>query len=153
MEASDGRGGEIARAAAELAARAEELAARAREVGDVDDELAKLEAELASLAAERTRLAELVGAAIDIGGGMRIGGHRDVVEREVRVGGARPVSVHSFAGSTTVVSGREDQVDVVAERHARRRGSPGDRRRRRRRMARRGGPRRQGRRHPAPGRG
>jgi DUF4097 and DUF4098 domain-containing protein YvlB len=65
------------------------------------------------------RIADLVGAAINLGGAVRTAGyHRDVVERELSCDGIRPVSVHSFAGSINVVAGDDGVVSVKATKQA-----------------------------------
>ena len=61
------------------------------------------------------RIADIVNVALNAVGKF---GAVDVIERVIDVGEALPITVDSFAGSITVMTGDYGRVQVVAERHA-----------------------------------
>lgn len=129
------RAEELARHARDAGEVDEELAHLEAELARLDDEQDRLDQELGDYVhppeeAEPVRepdegftlrlgnLGERIADIVNIALSSVKLGAADVVERELAVDGALPVSVESFAGSITVVPGSGDKVHVVAERRA-----------------------------------
>jgi DUF4097 and DUF4098 domain-containing protein YvlB len=113
---------ELRKLEAELAALDEEQARLDRELGDyvhppeeaepIRDPEEGFTFRLGNLG---DRIADIVNVALSAVGKF---GAVDVIERSIDVGETAPVTVDSFAGSITVMTGDYGRVQVVAERHA-----------------------------------
>jgi hypothetical protein len=137
------RAAELAARAQELATHAREAGAVDEDLRKLEEELAALDEEQARLDRELgdfvhppeeaepvrdpeegftlrlgnlgDRIADIVNVALSSVGKL---GAVDVIERTIEVGEAVPLTVESFAGSITVITGDYGRIQVVAERHA-----------------------------------